>query len=100
MHDVNNENLHHQPDHHGHRDHQWVQYQHEILHKENEVDDRKKEEENKRMYNRTNVRLDALIVQTRDQDSDFDDEDYEHDDKEMRQYRLDVIHFEQTTMDA
>ncbi len=28
------------------------------------------------------------------------DENYEHDGKEMHQYRLDVIHFEQTTMDA
>ena len=35
-----------------------------------------------------------------DQDYDFDDEDYGNDDKEMHQYRLDLIHFEQTTMDA
>jgi hypothetical protein len=35
-----------------------------------------------------------------DLDYDFYDEDYEHNDKEMHQYHLDVIHFEQTTMDA
>jgi hypothetical protein len=31
---------------------------------------------------------------------DFDDEDYEHDNIEMPQYPLDVIHSDQTTMDA
>ena len=49
------------------------------------------------MYNKPNVQLDALIIQTMDLDYDFDDEDYENDDKEMHQYHLDVIHFEQTT---
>ncbi len=60
----------------------------------------KKEEEYKQMYNKRSVRLDAWIIQTMDQDYGFDDEDYEHDGKEMHQYRLDVIHFEQTIMDA
>ncbi len=58
-HDVNNENLHHQQDHHNHRAHQLVQYRHGILRKENEVDGMKTEEENKHMYNKRNVRRDA-----------------------------------------
>jgi hypothetical protein len=34
------------------------------------------------MYNKRNVRLDAWIIQTMNQDYDFDDENYEHDGKE------------------
>ncbi len=52
------------------------------------------------MYNKRSVQLDAWIIQTMDQDYGFDDENYQHDGREMHQYRLDVIHFEQTTMDA
>ncbi len=100
IYDVNNDNPNHQLDHHDHHGHQVVKYHNEILHKENEVDDMKIEEENKHMCNRRNVQLDALIIQTMDLDYDFYDEDYESDDKEMHQYHLDVIHFEQTTMDA
>ena len=60
----------------------------------------KKEEKNKHMYNKENAQRDALINQTMDQDYDFDDEDYENNDKEMRQYHLRGNYFEQTTMDA
>jgi hypothetical protein len=93
MNDVSNENLPHQLDHHDHHDHQWVKYPHGIWHRENEVDDMQKGEENKRMYNKANARLDAWIIQTMDQDYDFDDEDYEHDDREMHRYHLELIHW-------
>jgi hypothetical protein len=53
----------------------------------------KKEEENKHMYSKRNVQLDALINQTMDQDYYSCDEDYENDDKEMLQYHLHVNHF-------
>jgi hypothetical protein len=94
IYDVDNEKLDHQLDHHGHHGQQLVKYHNGILYKENEVDDMKKEEENKHMYNKRNVQLDALIIQTRDQDYDFYDEDYENDDTKMHQYRLGIIHIE------
>ncbi len=94
MHDVNNEKHHHQLDHHDHHDHQLGKYHNEIYNKENELDDMRKQEENKHMYNKENVQLDALINQTMDQDYDFDDEDYENDEKEMSQYHLEPIHSE------
>ena len=64
------------------------------------MDDKQKEEENRRVCNRKNVQLDAWKVQTMDQDFDFDDEDYENVDKEMRPDPLLLVHFSQTTMGA
>jgi hypothetical protein len=53
----------------------------------------KKEAENRHMYNKGDAQLDALIIQTMDQDFDFYDEDYDNVDKEMHLYHLHVIHF-------
>lgn len=64
------------------------------------MDGRKTEGECKQMYSIENVRLDASIIQTMVQDCGFDDEYYEHVDKEMRRYHPDVIRFSQTTTDV
>ncbi len=92
MRGVSSENDHQQLDHHDHRGSRWVKYRHGILYRENEVDGMQKVKENKRNCNKGNARLDALIIQTMDQDCNFDDEDYEHDDREMHRYHLELIH--------
>lgn len=98
--DVDNEMMNHRPDLRDHRVHRSERYQREILHRENEEDDKWKEEENKHKYNTTNVQRDASINLTKDQDFDFDDEDYENDDKEMPRYLHLLIHIERPTTDA
>ena len=99
-HDANSEMLNHLRDLHNHRDRRSVKGRHEIWHRESEVDDTRREEENKHMNNKRNVQLDALINPTMGPDCDFDDVNYVHDDIEMRRYHHRANHFEQTTTDG